>query len=266
MGVLLCLAVGCGRRAWQGMQSPCFAQAVQEISRQGRLAARGILDGWAPAWHPARRRRSPRPSRAQARHGRVRPEAAPASARGVQIAAPQGWRGAARTSPQRGRRRATRQPTAPARPPQAARGWRRLRKPDRTAGGRRPDARERPSAPHSGAGAGGCTNAATGEGEERGKAARSAPRRGLALRRGRVPPSNGGGQLDRAGLARPWPPHYPGQPRRGWTGRAAASRRPGRAGVRPAGRRGRVGRALPQGARTGAPLSAAVRRRNPPAR
>lgn len=69
------------------------------------------------------------------------------------------------------------------------------------------------------------------------------PRRGLALRCGGVPPRNG------------WRPTRPGRacpalaatlprpdPAGGWTGRAAASRRPGWAGERPAGRWGRVGR------------------------
>ena len=66
---------------------------------------------------------------------------------------------------------------------------------------------------------------------------------GLALRRG-APVQRLAANLTGPGPAgaRPWPPHYPGQPPQGgWTGRAAA-RRPGWAGVRPAGRWGRVGR------------------------
>lgn len=104
------------------------------------------------------------------------------------------------------------------------------------------------------------TYAATGEGEERGKAARSAPRRGLALRRGRVPPSNGAAQLDRAGplrapaLGRTLPRHGP----QGRDGAALRPAAPGRAGERPGGRWGRVGRAPPKGARTGAPTTAAA--------
>ena len=236
------------------MQSPYLAQAVQEISRQGRLAARGILDGWAPAWHPARRRRSPRPSRAQARHGRVRPEAAPASARGVQIAAPQGWRGAARPSPRggAGERPASRQPRLGRRRRRGAGGGYASPTAQRAGAGQTPANAHQPHTVGRARAAAPPPQPARGRSGARPHGVR--PLAGLALRRGRVPPSNGGGQLDRAGLARPWPPHYPGQPRRGWTGRAAASRRPGRAGVRPAGRRGRVGRALPQGARTGAPL------------
>ena len=246
------------------MQSPYLAQAVQEISRQGRLAARGILDGWAPAWHPARRRRSPRPSRAQARHGRVRPEAAPASARGVQIAAPQGWRGAARTSPRggAGERPASRQPRLGRRRRQGLAAATQARPRSGRAQARRP---RTPISPTQWGG--------RGRMHQRRNRARAVPGArphgvrpvaGLALRRARVARATAGGQLDRAGLARPWPPHYPGQPRRGWTGRAAARRRPGRAGVRPAGRRGAGGTRPTAGGADGSPLSAASRRRNPP--
>lgn len=95
-------------------------------------------------------------------------------------------------------RRVRRQSRAARPAPQAWPGWQGW--PERRRPGRRGG---RPHSPHIvGAGPPRSTYAATGEGEERGKAARSAHRRCLALRRGRVPPSNGAAQLDRAGTRR----------------------------------------------------------------
>lgn len=191
MGVLLCLAVGCGRRAWQGMQSPYLAQAVTEISRQGRLAARCILDGWSTAWHPARRRRTPRPSRAQARHGRVRPEAAPASARGVQIAAPQGWRGAARPSPSggAGERPASRQPRLGRRRRRGAGGGYASPTAQRAGAGQTPAHAHQPHTV--GRARADAPTPQPSAGCDRGKAARSAPACGLGLAAGTGGPRYG---------------------------------------------------------------------------
>lgn len=198
---------------------------------------------------------------------RAKGPACGALAGGVQIAAPQGWREAARPRPRRGavgERPASRQPRLGRRRRRGAgggyagrRGRRQSLASKASAGGvagrqgwperRRPGRRGgRPHSPHRvGAGPPRSTYAATGEGEEQRKARCKRPRRGLALRCGGVPPSNGGGQLDRAGLARPWPPHYPGTAQRAGPGRAATSR-PGRAGVaarRPLGAGGTAQRA-----------------------
>ena len=169
--------------------------------------------------------------------------------------APEGRLGASGRSPEaqapKGRyagRRVRRQSRAARPAPQAWPGWQGWPKRRRT--GRR---RGRPHSPHIvGAGPRRSTDAATGEGEERGKAARSAHRRCLALRRGRVPPSNGGGQLARAGLARPWPPHYPDCRRQ--AGRAAAPppHRVGRVSARRP--EGRVGRGPAHRATDGSPF------------
>ena len=116
-----------------------------------------------------------------------------------------------------------------------------------------PEARTAPQPPHRGGRAAPEHRRRNRRGGGAGQGPRSGPLAGLALRRGRVPPSNGGGQLARdAPQARPWPPHYPDCRRQ--AGRAAAPppRRVGRGTARRP--RGRVGRALPQGARTGAPF------------
>ena len=104
----------------------------------------------------------------------------------------------------------------------------------------------RPHSPHTvGAGPPRSTCAATGTGEEQCKAGPAARPAGAwpCIAEG-CPRATAGGQLDRAGAHRgpalaatlPQP-----APAGGWMGRAAA-RRPGWAGVRPAGRWGRVGR------------------------
>lgn len=103
----------------------------------------------------------------------------------------------------------------------------------------------RPHSPHTvGAGPPRSTCAATGTGEEQCKARCKRPVGAWPCIAEGCPRATAGGQLDRAGARRgpalaatlPRP-----APAGGWTGRAAA-RRPGWAGVRPAGRWGRVGR------------------------
>lgn len=78
---------------------------------------------------------------------------------------------------------------------------------------------------------------------------------GLALRRG-APAQRLAANLTRTRRqARPWPPHFPGQTCKGWTGRAAAPppHRVGRVSARRP--EGRVGRGPPAGGtRTGAPI------------
>lgn len=156
-----------------------------------------------------------------------------ALAGGVQIAAPRRGKGCS-SSPQPGPRLGW-----GAAPP--ARGPGPLRPPEGR--GRRGG---RPHSPHFvGAGPPRSTCAATGTGEEQCKAGPAARPTGAwpCIAEG-CPRATAGGQLDRAGARRgpalaatlPRP-----APAGGWTGRAAA-RRPGRAGVRPAGRWGRVGR------------------------
>lgn len=149
--------------------------------------------------------------RAPPRAERVEGGACAASARGgTNCGPPQGQgrrpQGAARLGrwkrrgprPRYAGRRVRRQSRAARPAPQAWPGWQGW--PERRRPGRRGG---RPHSPHIvGAGPPRSTYAATGEGEERGKAARSAHRRCLALRRGRVPPSNGAAQLDRAGTRR----------------------------------------------------------------
>lgn len=70
------------------------------------------------------------------------------------------------------------------------------------------------------------------------------------------PRATAGGQLDQdAPQARPWPPHYPGQTCKGWTGRAAAPPPPRVGRVSARRPEGRVGRGPPAGGtRTGAPF------------
>lgn len=156
-----------------------------------------------------------------------------ALAGGVQIAAPRRGKGCS-SSPQPGPRLGW-----GAAPP--ARGPGPLRPPEGR--GRRGG---RPHSPHFvGAGPPRSTCAATGTGEEQCKAGPTARPAGAwpCIAEG-CPRATAAAQLDRAGARRgpalgrtlPRP-----DPAGGWTGRAAA-RRPGWAGVRPAGRWGRVGR------------------------
>lgn len=172
-----------------------------------------------------------------------------ALAGGVQTAAPRRGKGCS-SSPQPGPRLGwgaappARGP-GPLRPP-AGRGRR---------GGR-------PHSPHRvGAGPPRSTCAAPGTGEEQCKARRAAPQGlGLALRRG-APVQRLAANLTKAGPtgARPWPPHYPGQPPQG----------DGRGGRRHAAQGGQGCGPLAAGGgwdgpegRTGAPTTA--RRRWPP--
>jgi hypothetical protein len=231
---------------------PRLAHAGRGTGRQGprcgRLAAlRGAclgLAGRGTGRHSRPQAAFPRaPPRANARGG----GACAASARGgLNCGPPQGQgrrpQGAARLGrwkrrgprPRYAGRRVRRQSRAARPAPQAWpcwRGW-----PERRRPGRR---RGRPHSPHTvGAGPRRSTDAATGEGEEQSKARRR--RLALALLCGRVPPSNGGGQLARdAPQARPWPPHFPGQtPQGAGRGGRRHRRRTGWAGCRPAGRRG----------------------------
>lgn len=174
-----------------------------------------------------------------------------ALAGGVQIAAPRRGKGCS-SSPQPGPRLGwgaappARGP-GPLRPP-AGRGRR---------GGR-------PHSPHRvGAGPPRSTCAATGTGEEQCKARRAAPQGlGLALRRG-APVQRLAANLTGPGPtgARPWPPHYPGQPPQGdgRGGRRHAAQGGQGCGPQAAG----GGWDGPEG-RTGAPTTA--RRRWPPSR
>ena len=198
------------------------------------------------------------PPRANARGG----GACAASARGgTNCGPPQGQgrrpQGAARLGrwkrrgprPRYAGRRVRRQSRAARPAPQAWPGWQgwpECRRPGRRGG--------RPHSPHIvGAGPPRSTCAATERGLCPGQGPRSGPLAGLALRRARVARATAGGQLDRAGLARPWPPHFPDCRRQ--AGRAAAPP-PHRVGRGEARRpRGREGRAPPAGgARTGAPF------------
>lgn len=216
------------------------------------------LPAGATAGTPARRRRSPRPAaRECARRRRLRRQCA----RRYKLRAPAGarpqaaGRGPACRWKRRGPRpryagRRVRRQSRAARPaPQAWPGWQgwpECRRPGRRGG--------RPHSPHVvGAGPPRSTCAATERGLCPGQGPRSGPLAGLALRRARVARATAGGQLDRAGLARPWPPHFPDCRRQ--AGRAAAPppHRVGRVSARRP--EGRVGRGPPAGGtRTGAPF------------
>ena len=202
------------------------------------------------------------PPRANARGG----GACAASARGgTNCGPPQGQgrrpQGAARLGrwkrrgprPRYAGRRVRRQSRAARPAPQAWPGWQgwpECRRPGRRGG--------RPHSPHIvGAGPPRSTCAATERGLCPGQGPRSGPLAGLALRRARVARATAGGQLDRAGLARPWPPHFPDCRRQ--AGRAAAPppHRVGRVsgpqaavagGTWPARRRDADGSPLPQAA------------------
>lgn len=231
-GVFLRLwpSVGCGARAHSG---PCPYWFIWlAVLCQGPLQAapQGLgLGIRSPARYPAAAGVSLRPSRPQSGQ---RPRLRGPSGRRSDCGPPQGQ--GLHSSPQPGPRLGW-----GAAPP--ARGPGPLRPPEGR--GRRGG---RPHSPHRvGAGPPRSTCAATGTGEEQCKAGPLARPAGAwpCIAEG-CPRATAGGQLDRAGARRgpalaatlPRP-----APAGGWTGRAAA-RRPGWAGVRPAGRWGRVGR------------------------
>ena len=174
--------------------------------------------------------------------------------------APEGRLGASGRSPEaqapKGRyagRRVRRQSRAARPAPQAWPGWQgwpECRRPGRRGG--------RPHSPHIvGAGPPRSTCAATERGLCPGQGPRSGPLAGLALRRARVARATAGGQLDRAGLARPWPPHFPDCRRQAGraaappphrVGRVSGPQAAGAGGTWPARRRDADGSPLPQAA------------------
>lgn len=234
VGGFLCLgpSVGCGARAHSGPCPYWFIWLAVLCQGPLKAAPQGLgLGIRSPVRYPAAAGVLCAPA---ARKAGIGP-ACGALAGGVQIAAPRRGKGCS-SSPQPGPRLGW-----GAAPP--ARGPGPLRPPEGR--GRRGG---RPHSPHRvGAGPPRSTCAATGTGEEQCKAGPSARPAGAwpCIAEG-CPRATAGGQLDRAGARRspalaatlPRP-----APAGGWTGRAAA-RRPGWAGVRPAGRWGRVGRPI----------------------
>lgn len=241
-------SVGCGARAHSG---PCPYWFIWlAVLCQGPLQAapQGLgLGIRLPVRYPAAAGVLCAPAARKAGTG----PACGALAGGVQIAAPRRGKGCS-SSPQPGPRLGW-----GAAPP--ARGPGPLRPPEGR--GRRGG---RPHSPHTvGAGPPRSTCAAPGTGEEQCKARRAAPQGlGLALRRG-APVQRLAANLTGPGPtgARPWPPHYPGQPPQGdgRGGRRHAAQGGQGCGPQAAG----GGWDGPEG-RTGAPTTA--RRRWPPSR
>lgn len=239
-----------GPRMWaacrpaRGLPWPC-----RPGQRPALPPAGGVL--LRPAAREARERRRLR--RQCARRSKLRP---PAGARAAAAARSRGPGSAGGRHPQRGApgryagRRVRRQSRAARPAPQAWPGWQGW--PERRRPGRRGG---RPQSPH-----------LWGPGRPGAPAPR--PARGRSKARPAVgglswpcfaegcPRATAGGQLDQdAPQARPWPPHFPGQTCKGWTGRAAAPppHRVGRVSARRP--EGRVGRGPPAGGtRTGAPF------------
>lgn len=222
------------------------------------------LPAGATAGTPARRRRSLRPAAREARgRRRLRRQCArrsklrpPAGARAAAAARSRGPGSAGGRNPQRGApgryagRRVRRQSRAARPAPQAWPGWQGW--PERRRPGRRGG---RPQSPHLwGPGRPGAPAPRPARGRSKARpAAGGLPWPCFAEGCSRA---TAGGQLDQdAPQARPWPPHYPGQTCKGWTGRAAAPPPPRVGRVSARRPEGRVGRGPPAGGtRTGAPF------------